>query len=179
MTRKARLGGDIHKDRFIRHVSGGQSPEDIAKADGVSLEAVRGSIEQVRLREQLYNLTELITQHGEVIAGTTPLRLKALTGALEATKVNKKGVVVPDHATRLEAVKEVNHMLATLQPKGGRGIQVGVQVNTGGQAAQPTLPPGSPKVRSFEDLLRTTKALPASSESSVQEGEVIETSSQG
>lgn len=133
----------IHFKRYLRFQA--KMPvEQIALQDKVTPETVKDSIAAVDAYRQQFTIERM---NEGVIQTTLNTRDKvetALSRALDA-KVTIEGQngqkrVEDDHTVQLEAVKVFKDLVASVQPKGGKGLHiqttVGVQANSGGPRVQ-------------------------------------------
>ena len=160
------LSNPRHEERFHRHTVLGKPIEDIAKEDGVSVDTIRRSITAVQIARAMSNREDMERVQFQTIISVADKERRALDAALDAK--TKDGN--PDHATRIGASLAITKKIEALQPK-GRGIQVGVQVNGGGNGSSEQKSPEvlvhSQRATSFEEIMRKldaeeVKALPES-----------------
>lgn len=129
-----------HLMRYLQSKAGA-SPESIAKSEHVSVKTVKDSIREMERYESANSEGQLSLHVRGMIMSMLPQAEKTLTGLLEATNTisrpnAKTGQVdyisEPDKITRLEALKVVNSMITTTQPK---VPQVALNVNQTNQTA--------------------------------------------
>lgn len=124
------LSSAIHSGRFFRNKHG-ESIEEIAAAEGVSVKAVKRSIESVNLYRSRNTHEQVNTILSHVVLEVGNQVRQALNEALGATFVVKDGdktVHEPDHNTRMKAVGEVRQIAQVVQPKSGPSTNVTVGV---------------------------------------------------
>lgn len=141
----AKISPGIDEYRWLRAKHGNVPTDQIAEQDGVSVEAVQKSIVRVERQRAKLTLRELHSAEMGVLLAGVRREVEALNDAMNATKrvqvldmrgrpVVEEGqpiyVEVPDHDTRLAAVKVRTDILNAIQPKGG-----GLSVNMSQQVA--------------------------------------------
>ena len=123
--RKHSLADPRHLMRFLKQQAGSR-PEDIAKAEGVSVTTVTQSIRLVDAYQKQNTSDELNLAMRDVVISSKEKVKDALHGLLDATelverKVGETGKVkvveVIDKTTRLEALRVFNSLAQTMQPK--------------------------------------------------------------
>lgn len=132
----------IHYSRYLRWKIG--TPEaEIAKQDEVSVEAVKKSIAKVDTLRGLHSLDFAQEAVVQTVLENQP----------ETSKALKKALTHNDIKIQLEGVERFTDMVAAIQPRGGKPIQIS---NTTQVA---NMPQQSPTVREshfigFEDRVR-------------------------
>jgi hypothetical protein len=123
--RKHSLADPRHLMRFLKQQAESM-PEDIAKAEGVSVTTVTQSIRLVDAYQKQNTSDELNLAMRDVVISSKEKVKDALHGLLDATelverKVGETGKVkvveVIDKTTRLEALRVFNSLAQTMQPK--------------------------------------------------------------
>lgn len=126
-----------HLVRFLKS-EGGMTPEEIARAEGVSAKTVRESITQIQIFRGQNSTAQMDFAMRDIVVSAAPRVKETLHGLLTATEMvevrdaktgNVKVKVVEDKTTRLEAVKVFNTIAQTMQPK-TPATSVNVQQNT-------------------------------------------------
>lgn len=122
---KGSLSDPRHLLRFLKEQSG-MTIADIAKAEKVSEKTVRESITQVEMHRKRNTSFEMDIAVRSLVIESMPQAKETLHGLLTAQELveqkdNKTGkikvVKVDDKTTRIEAMRLVNSLVATLQPK--------------------------------------------------------------
>jgi predicted transcriptional regulator len=151
-------GNALNNDRLMRHKSG-LTIEAIAREDGVSESTVKQSIETAHAYRALLTQTEVELSQNDVIVSTVEIQKKQLAGALEATKLVKKGnryVEVPDWEVRMRALELIPDLVTAAKPKVQTGhlTQVNVQQVANAAAEKQAQTASGKGIESFEDMLR-------------------------
>lgn len=135
----------VAKSRDARHLmrylkaKGGADIAAIAKAERVSIQTVRESVESIERYEQQNTEGQLQLAVRDLVISTIPQAKETLQGLLTATEVVMKKnlktgkdeyVTVEDKTTRLEGTRLVRDLVIGMQPK---GPGVAVQVNNNNQ----------------------------------------------
>ena len=155
-----------HYKRYLRYKSG-ESPEEIAKEEGVSVETIMKSVRAVDVYRQMHGVGALeetaihsIMKNEEAARHAVASGLKAKLVIRDPTTMKKIGTE-PDHATQLEAARiHEESKKHIFERHKSPSTQIGVAVNTN---IAPTI---AEKGHSFEERLREidrrrTSALPA------------------
>lgn len=155
------LSNTVHRSRYHRWKKEGYTVEKIAEQDKVGVDAVRRSIRTIEAYFSIFSDDELRRTQISIVIGLAGEEKAALLEALHATKlvadVDGDTKVVPDHQTRMEAVKLINEKNATLLPQakpGGTNVSVGVGMSVN---PQPSVGPGD-RIPRFEDNVREVMA---------------------
>ena len=114
-----------HLMRYLQSKAG-VSPETIAQAEHISLKVVKQSIRDMERYESANSEGQLSLAVRDLIISTLPQAKATLEGLLEATNTierpnaktgGKDYIKEPDKITRLEALKVLNGMVMSTQPK--------------------------------------------------------------
>jgi len=126
LQRKMSLRDPRHLMRFLK-VSAKMSPEDIAKAEGVSVSTVKDSIRMIEQYQAQNSSSEMEFAIRSLVVHAIPKAKDTLDGLLDATELveisdpntgKKKHVTRPDKTTRIEAMRIVTSLVRESQPKG-------------------------------------------------------------
>jgi RNase P protein component len=168
---KVKIEDPKHLIRFLKYEAAGADEAAIAliaKEEKVSAAVVRNSVTRVASFRQSNTSAEMDLAIRDLVISTIPQAKATLQGLLTATelvetKVGNTGrtkvVSVPDKTTRLEAMKVVNQLVASLQPK---QAPVQVAVNQTNQMAA-TLGKGETpeeRMRRLRERAKEYNALP-------------------
>ena len=124
-VRKQSLKDPRHLLRFLKKEAG-LTPLEIAKSEGVSEGSVLNSITTVERYRAASSSSELEFAVRDLVISAIPKAQETLHGLLQAVTMvevddpktgKKKSVKHDDKVTRLEALKIVNSLVSTLQPK--------------------------------------------------------------
>lgn len=126
-----------HLLRFLK-VQAGSTVAEVAKQEHVSVEQVKRSVNLVEAHQTLNTKFQFDLAIRDLVISSIPQAKQTLDGLLRATELvehkdQKTGKVkvisVMDKTTRLEAMRLVNSLVASLQPKGPLA-EVNVQQTT-------------------------------------------------
>lgn len=144
---------DIHLSRYMRHRAG-QSLEEIAAEDKVSVKSVEKSVGVVSAYREICTHQELDAALIGVVMSLSELHRKAIERGLTAKKRDEKtGKMVDDVEAQMGAVEKLTGLVDAVRRKGGgMNFNLGVGVMAGGQA--PQVDATVSRVEVFEDRLR-------------------------
>lgn len=123
---KRSLADPRHLMRYLKSKTPGGTPEAIAKSEGVSVATVKQSISMIDTYRNMNTSSEMDLAIRDFVISTIPQAKETLNGLLTAMEMveytdsktgKKKTKEVEDKTTRLEAVRVVNALIGSLQPK--------------------------------------------------------------
>ena len=163
------------KDRYrYARFKAGQSPEEIALQDKISIARVKASIRAVEIQNSLYGLDALEVSQSEIVMYNKERQKIAISEALVAEKkvyaeqgefVGEVIATEPDHETRLQAVGELRQIVAALGVRHSKGPSQNINLNQ-------SLTMNTGTLVTFEDRLREIKKRRDSGE--LASGETID-----
>jgi hypothetical protein len=151
----------IHTMRYLRHHRG-ETVQDIARNEGVTVKAVEKSLRQVQVDHALNTPEQLEREAINVVRSNLPHVQSAISRALKAKTLIRETTIrrgkeetriktVDDIDTQLKGLKAFNDMLTATQPKG-----TGIAVNVNQQNANLAAAAATTNIRTttYEDRLR-------------------------
>lgn len=156
-----------HLIRFLRNQAGADV-KALAKAEGVSVDTIQRSINQIETYRKKNTPVEMELAIRDLVISTVPEAKAAIAGLLAATEVVevkdlRTGKIryrtVDDKTTRLEAMRLIKDLIIGLQPK---GPPVEVNVNQTNQVAQLTegVETNEERMERLRAKIRAQNALP-------------------
>jgi hypothetical protein len=145
----------------------GVSPEEQAARENIRLATITASIERQQLLSQQFSLDSMQQAAREMLMDQFPNMASALREASEAVQELKKeelqedgqmtttSYFVPDHSTRLKAIKAFESLLSCIQPK---TPMVAVDARSQTQINNPAPAAGSGGPLSTESIIRQIRA---------------------